>query len=202
MILSTEKRSGCRATSRHPSVHQIPILNLNSAKTQLKDLYNLFKRLNTARRAATLSHPPFLTTLMRSHQLNNHSIAFSKPPLLSLLSNYGSAEPATGIHLTPQQTGYRPLLPVIDVLSSQIFATDHQGGLTVPIVRGEPRVFLPLTVHGGAVAKEGWASTVREETRGRAATPSDTHRKRSSLGSVISWLGVRGMSTSSSSTSG
>ena len=155
----------------------------------------MFRTLNSARRSAIESRPAFLTTLMRPQQLNNHTIALTKPPLLSVLNNYGPAISAVAVYLSPHQTAYKPLLPIIDVLSGQIFSTDPRGGLTIPILMGEPRVFLPLAVYHGVTREEVWASAMRVDTDAIGAvtapplSPGSTHRKRASLGAVISWLG-------------
>ena len=138
-------------------------------------MFTFFRNLNAARRAAITSNPSYLNTLLHPHQLNNHSIAISKPPLLSVLTNFGSSEPATGMYVAPAQTGFKPLLPVIDVLTGQIFATDPKGGLTVVIVAGEPRVFLPLDVfRDPAKARiDSWAAPVRiDSSVGSRSGPS------------------------------
>ncbi len=133
---------------------------------------------------------------MRPHQLNNHTIALTKPPLLTVLTNYGSSVPAIGIYVSPQQTSYKPLLPVIDILTGQVFSTDPRGGLTIPILASEPRVFLPLTVHQGIASKEAWAAVIKvdEEVKqvqsSSPGSPGLRHGKRPSFSSVISWLGV------------
>jgi alpha-amylase len=164
----------------------------------------MFRILNAARRSAVTSHPPYLTTLMRAHQPNNNTIALTKAPLLSVLTNYGATVPAIVLHLAPGQTGYKPLIPVIDVLTEQIFATDPRGGLTVPIVGGQPRVFLPLAVHRGAASKSVWQgsalvkvdTSVAQDSKGHS-TPGGSHRKTPSFGRVLSWLGSVGQSKNS-----
>ncbi|WWC57906.1 uncharacterized protein I303_100441 [Kwoniella dejecticola CBS 10117] len=167
--------------------------------SQSTNTYNVIKALNDARRSAYLSHPEFLTTLMKAYQLGNHTIAVSKPPLLSVLTNYGSSVPAVGIHLSPQQTGFKPLLPVMDVLTGQIFSTDPQGGLTVSLVKGEPRVFLPLAVHRGLADKELWAAVppplkIDIHTSGRLGSPGSPggHRLRPSLSGLMGWWSSSG----------
>ncbi|WWC85608.1 uncharacterized protein L201_000472 [Kwoniella dendrophila CBS 6074] len=160
--------------------------------------YGVIKALNAARRSASASHPEFLTTLMKPYQMGNHTIALSKPPLLSVLTNYGISMPAVGIHLSPSQTGFKPLLPIIDVLSGQIFSTDPKGGLTVSLVHGEPRVFLPLTVHRGLAGKELWATVpqpkldINQATSFRLPSPGSPgspsgHRLRPSLSGLMGW---------------
>ena len=110
-------------------------------------MFAFFRNLNAARRAASTSNPAYLSTLVKPYQLDNHTLALSKPPLLSVLNNYGAAHPAMGIYVEPLQTSFKPLTPVVDVISGQIFSTDPRGGLTVTILGGEPRVFLPLSVY-------------------------------------------------------
>jgi len=110
-------------------------------------MFAFFRKLNAARRAAIASNPAYLPTLVKPYQLDNHTLALSKPPLLSVLNNYGAALLVMGIYVEPLQTSFKPLTPVIDIITGQIFSTDPKGGLTVSIVGGEPRVFLPLSVY-------------------------------------------------------
>ncbi|ORY31951.1 glycoside hydrolase superfamily [Naematelia encephala] len=164
------------------------------------DMYNFFKTLNHARQIAITSHPTFLSTLSRPHQANNHTIAISKPPLLSVVTNTGSHVPAVGIYMAPSQTGYKPLLPIIDVLSEQILSTDPRGGLTVPIVSGQPRVFLPLSLYRDKSSTESWApnpmridniETGSKSGHGSPTSPTSPHAhwKRGSLDRVFSFFG-------------
>jgi len=154
----------------------------------------MFQALNAARRSATASHPSFLTTPMHPYQLDNHTIALTKPPLLTVLTNYGSGTPAIGIYLSPRQTAYKSLLPIIDILSNQIYSTDPRGGITIPLVAGEPRVFLPLSVHRGVASEETWSGEVKVKDEVKVASSSSpspaAHRKRPSFGAMISRWGV------------
>ena len=98
------------------------------------------------------------------------------------------------------------MIPVIDVLSRQIFSTDPLGGLSVPILAGEPRVFLPLGCDADSTGVEvgSWYAdplTVRtahgqgqQHQRGDSGTEpgSPSRRSRRSIGSLIGWLGVGG----------
>ncbi|OCF41740.1 hypothetical protein I317_04444 [Kwoniella heveanensis CBS 569] len=164
--------------------------------------YTTIQALNDARRKAIASHPLYLNTLMRPYQLGNHTIALSKPPLLSVLTNYGTSLPAIGIYLNPSQTGFKPLLPLVDVLTGQIFSTDPRGGLTVTLVSGQPRVFLPLSVYNGISTREAWEAlpppkldigSISRFPNGSSnglnspGSPS-SHRKRPSLGAMMSWF--------------
>ena len=174
-------------------------------------LFHLFRNLNAARRAAA-THTPFLQSLAKPTQMDNHTMILSKPPLLTMLNNYGSGSAAMVFYLSALQTGYKPLLPVIDVISGQVFATDPRGGLAVTIVRGEPRVFLPLSV---SLGQEGeWAATpLRVDPGGRRASTSHVlpgttspkspkpHKGRNSVGSVFSWMGNKGSQAAASAVS-
>jgi alpha-amylase len=169
--------------------------------TSLQSLYRTFHALNLARQKAIASHPLFLSTLVRPYQPNNHTVALSKPPLLSLLSSFGSAPQVVPIHLTQAQTAYKPLIAIIDVLSAQILLTDPNGGLTVPIVHGQPRVFLPLGVwegRGDAAASlaPGWRVDTAESGRvpssvtGSGSGSWAGHRKKPSLTAVMNWFNL------------
>ncbi|RXK37283.1 hypothetical protein M231_05425 [Tremella mesenterica] len=149
-------------------------------------LYSTFLTLNTARRKA-IQHPPFLSTLIRTLILNNHTISISKPPLLTILTNSGSLSPTFVVHVPSMLTSYKPLLPVIDVISGQIFSTDPRGGLSVPLLNGEPRVFLPLNIHlGDGVKAELWKSTNKVEQQGQER--KQRHKK--GMGSLVGWLSL------------
>lgn len=166
-------------------------------------LYTFFRNLNAARKTAINHYPPYLRTFVIPHQINNHSVALRKGPLLAVLSNYGSGQPAIAIYLAPSQTGYKALLPLVDVLSGQILATDPRGGLTVPIIRGEPRVFLPLGLYRGgqSAATTEWEATsmriepgVRTPGTGTAppspSSPTTPRRNRRNIQAVMQgWLG-------------
>ncbi|WVR03431.1 hypothetical protein IAU60_000422 [Kwoniella sp. DSM 27419] len=169
-----------------------------SGYSQETRTYDLIRTINAARRSAIASHPDYLTTVVRPFQLDNHTLALSKAPLLSILTNYGTSMPAIGVHIPPAQTGFKPLLPLIDVLSGQIFSTGPDGGLTVSLVVGEPRVFLPLSVHRGISSKEAWAPALPKlelsslsRLSGPNSPSSPSHRKRPSLAGMMSWFSSR-----------
>jgi alpha-amylase len=137
---------------------------------------------------------------MRVVRFNSHTMVITKSPLLSVLTNYGSRSVPVVLPLTPAQTGYRPLIPVIDILSGHVFATDARGGLTVPIIAGQPRVFLPLSLHRGLEGE--WAAVpgqlridtdVRTPGSASPGSPSkegSRHGKQPSFGRMMSWLGM------------
>lgn len=158
-------------------------------------MYHVYARLNHARRRA-MAFPPFLTTLLRHHKLDQHTALISKPPMVSILTNVGSAAPVRVYYLPSAVTTYGPRMAVVDALSGQIFATDPQGGLSVPIVSGEPRVFLPMSIWEGRQAV--WQSSAPLGIQDRTSAPlkkksssshlSPTHSRGSSLSSMFSWF--------------
>lgn len=125
---------------------------------------------------------------MKAHQLNTHTVALSKAPFLTILTNVGSRAPPVVVHVTPEKTGYKPLMAVIDVLSGHVYATDPKGALSVAMVAGEPRVFLPLAVFRsqGIVPKEVWTGGLKLDTDvmavNGAKSPPSAHRKSPSVG--------------------
>lgn len=157
-------------------------------------MYHAYARLNHARRRA-MAFPSFLSTLLRHHNLDAHSAVIAKPPMVSILTNAGSSAPVRIYYLPSAVTTYAPRMAVIDALSGQIFATDPQGGLSVPIVGGEPRVFLPMGLWEGR--QVGWQASVPAAVQDRASTPlrhksshgsSASHSRGSSLSSMFSWF--------------
>ena len=164
-------------------------------------MYHLFRRLNRARRTA-LSHPAFLTTPARATRISSHIISIRNSPLLTVLNNLGTRSAPTVAYLPQAQTGYKPLLVVIDVISGQVLGTDQKGGLSVPIVNGEPRVFLPLALHRGQSVSVGewykepmsldWGNNVGGGGGGSGSpgSPGRHTAKTPSFGRVMSWLGM------------
>ncbi|KLT46106.1 alpha-amylase [Cutaneotrichosporon oleaginosum] len=157
-----------------------------------RPMYHVFARLNHARRRA-IAFPPFLTSLMRHHKLDAHTAVFAKPPLVTILTNTGAASPVRVYYLPSALTTFAPRMAVVDALTGQVFATDPQGGLSVPIVSGEPRVFLPLgTWEGRQVAWQLSANAERERERAaikhQNGGASPAHSRGSSLSSMFSWF--------------
>lgn len=135
---------------------------------------------------------------MRAARLNPHAMVITKSPLVSILTNYGSRAAPVVLQISPAQTGYRPLIPVIDIISGHVFATDSKGGLTVPIIAGQPRVFLPLSLHRGLEGE--WAGRpamgrIDTDVKTPSGSPGSPgregrHAKSPSFGRVMSWLGM------------
>ncbi|KAL7418971.1 hypothetical protein Q5752_006655 [Cryptotrichosporon argae] len=154
-------------------------------------LYPFFTALNRARRHA-LAHLPYLSTPLAASRLDNHTTALSKPPLVSVLTNAGSAAPAAVHYLPVSQTAYRPRMAVIDVLSGELTATDPQGGLSVVVVAGQPRVYIPLAVWDDAAAPAAaWMrETERDKAKAREKEAPARHARAASLQAALSWFGM------------
>ena len=108
------------------------------------------------------------------------------------------------LYIPPNLTAYKPLIVVIDIISGQLLGTDQKGGLSVPIVNGEPRVFLPLSLHRGQEVAQGeWfkepmtldtSAGVKNghgQEGGRSPGGEGRHSaKTPSFGRMMSWLGM------------
>lgn len=154
--------------------------------------YTMYARLNHARKRAS-AYPPYLNTLLKFMKFDTHSVAISKAPMLSVLTNYGANSPPRAYYIP--KSGYAPLIPVIDVLTGQVFATDPHGGLAVVILSGEPRVFLPLSIWEGK--NSAWQAVQNTKSAIVQSSPPrqhsvphqpESHSKSSSFGSVFGWL--------------
>jgi alpha-amylase len=117
-------------------------------------------------------------------------VAISKGPFLTVLSNVGSRSPPVVVHIGSDKSGYKASMPVIDILTGQAYATDPKGSLSVAIIAGEPRVFLPLAIYRsqGIVPKEVWLAGLKVDTNvvarndAGSKSPPSAHRKSSSIG--------------------
>ncbi|KAL1413653.1 hypothetical protein Q8F55_001431 [Vanrija albida] len=161
-----------------------------------KPMYLVFQRLNLARRRA-MDTPGFSTTLLKHHKLDPKTAVLVKGPMVTMLTNSGSLVLPRVYYLTSAITGYAPKMPVVDVLTGQIFATDPLGGLATTIVAGEPRVFLPFSVFEGkkqvqwqmSQADRIAAAPAVGQGHKRTGSGHKTHSRTSSKGSsMFGWL--------------
>lgn len=140
--------------------------------------YYMFQRLNLARRRAQAVAG--YRARMAWYKCDAHTAMIAKPPMVSVLTNHGASAPPRVYYLSPASTTYGANMPVIDVLTGQIFATDPAGGLAVTIISGEPRVFLPLPVFEG-----------RKQPVWQHVGPRVVRRKSSLTRASIRWLWPR-----------
>ncbi|KAJ4474354.1 glycoside hydrolase superfamily [Lentinula aciculospora] len=108
-----------------------------------KPLLDHVKALNSARKQAISYNSSFLTT--KASFISQHSpstLAISKPPLLTLLTNGGhSSNPTWSI---PSSAGlYGANKTLVDVLTCDIVMTGSDGSLNVTASSGLPKVLMP-----------------------------------------------------------
>ncbi|KAJ6505806.1 alpha-amylase [Mycena vitilis] len=153
----------------------------------------LVKALNTARRQAMAANGGFLTTPAKYlPQPDPHTLALSKPPLLSLLTNVGlpanDSVPATSWRIP---AGVYPSGTIlVDVLACRAFTVAGDGDTTVQAEEGMPRVLLPV----GALTRAGGAcpALASGATRGGGRDGRVSLRRKVVLGVVgtVVWLGA------------
>ncbi|KAJ3885788.1 alpha-amylase [Lentinula edodes] len=116
---------------------------LSGFSTEDKPLLTHVQALNSARKQAISYNSSFLTT--RASFISQSSIstlAISKPPLLTLLTNGGNSSNATWI--IPSTAGlYSPNETLVDVLSCDSVMMGSDGSLTVVATNGLPKVLMP-----------------------------------------------------------
>lgn len=143
-------------------------------------MYLVFQRLNLARRRAMETSG--FHSLLKHHKLDPKTAVLVKGPMVSMLTNSGSLVLPRVYYLPSAITGYAPKMPVVDVLTGQIFATDPSGGLAATIVAGEPRVFLPFSVFEGRKEVQ-WQMSAADRI---AAAPAIGHGHKRGAGSISS----------------
>lgn len=107
-----------------------------------KPLVNQVKALNAARKAAMSSNSDFLTTPVKFLSSSPSSLAVSKPPLLTLLSNGGSS--STPSWSVPN-AGFGSNEKLVDVLTCSQLSADGNGGVSVTGSGGMPQVIMPAS---------------------------------------------------------
>ncbi|KAH7923770.1 glycoside hydrolase family 13 protein [Leucogyrophana mollusca] len=111
--------------------------------------YKMFKSLNMARKAAIASQGSyFLTTGMKFlPQEDPSALAISKPPMLTLLTNAGSAAGTTAKWNVTHQV-FKKNQELVDVLTCQPRMADENGGVLVESNGGMPQVLMPVVALG------------------------------------------------------
>jgi len=113
-----------------------------------KPLVPLISSLNTARKAAGFTSTSFHQTQMKVTQQSPSTLAVSKAPLLTLLSNGGNTS-------TPSwkvtDTGYSGNTTLVDVLTCDEIMTDGDGNVVTSTKGGMPRMLIPQS----ALARSG-----------------------------------------------
>ncbi|KAI0365853.1 glycoside hydrolase family 13 protein [Pilatotrama ljubarskyi] len=116
-----------------------------------KPLVTHVKTLNAARKAAIAANSDYLTTAVKFLQTGSEStMAISKPPMLTLLTNGGSSSsPSWSV----VDAGFQANEELVDVLTCSKMNADGNGGVTVQGSGGNPQVLMPTS----ALSKAGTA---------------------------------------------
>ncbi|TFY68820.1 hypothetical protein EVG20_g3408 [Dentipellis fragilis] len=92
-----------------------------------KPMYQHFKKLNAARKAAAAWSKEFLSTPLKFLSVERTSFAVLKPPMLALLTNAGNH--SYGITWTVPDAGFSTNEVLVDVLTCNIFKANEDGGV-------------------------------------------------------------------------
>lgn len=178
---------------RKPVVSDLihPRLNLRtslwlSGYVEDKPLVTHVKTLNAARKAAIAANSNFLTTAVRAGTLvrslskaNNSrclqvkfpssgsesTLAISKPPMLTLLTNGGSS---SSPKWTVSDAGFQANEELVDVLTCNKVTADDKGGVTVQGSGGNPQVLMPTSALSSAgTACSNLATTSEQKSSAR-----------------------------------
>ncbi|KAI0640874.1 glycoside hydrolase family 13 protein [Trametes meyenii] len=108
-----------------------------------KPLVKHVKALNAARKTAIAANSNFVTTATKFLSTGSQStMAISKAPLLTLLTNGGSSSSSSW---TVPDAGYQANEELVDVLTCNKVTADGKGGVTVQGSGGNPQVLLPTS---------------------------------------------------------
>ncbi|KAI6137178.1 glycoside hydrolase family 13 protein [Pisolithus sp. B1] len=106
--------------------------------------YKMITSLNLARKAAINSGDYFLTTPMKFLRgADGHTLAVSKPPMLSLFTNVGQGFSSV-VHWNITQSVFRSREQLVDVLTCRVHLSAENGGVDITSTNGMPKVWLPF----------------------------------------------------------
>ncbi|KAJ3843630.1 GH13 alpha-amylase precursor [Lentinula raphanica] len=127
---------------------------LSGFNTENKPLVTHVKTLNAARKQAISANSSFLTTKASfiSQSSSTSTLAISKPPFLTLLTNVGSGSSSSASWSIPSSAGlYSGKETLVDVLTCDTVTTEDDGSLSVSASGGLPKVLMPAE----ALSKSG-----------------------------------------------
>ncbi|KAI5992456.1 glycoside hydrolase family 13 protein [Pisolithus albus] len=112
--------------------------------------YKMITSLNLARKAAINSGDYFLTTPMKFLRgADGHTLAVSKPPMLSLLTNAGQNF-SSMVHWNVTQSVFKSREQLVDVLTCRVHLSAENGGVEMVTTNGMPKVLMPVSVVKGS----------------------------------------------------
>ncbi|KZT05143.1 glycoside hydrolase family 13 protein [Laetiporus sulphureus 93-53] len=116
-----------------------------------KPLVKHVRTLNAARKAAINASSEFLYTALTFPSVESSTLAVSKYPMLSLLTNGGeSSTPSWSV----SDTGFSAGTELIDVLNCTTYTVDSSRGLDVTGYDGLPIVLLPISAFNSTYCKD------------------------------------------------
>ncbi|EJD05256.1 alpha-amylase [Fomitiporia mediterranea MF3/22] len=98
--------------------------------------------LNKARKLAALAEPKFHSTAVKVVASSNGTVALSKPPMLSLISNSGNMSMPSW-NVNGSDSGFAPGTRLVDILSCNTITTGSDGSVAAHSKAGLPLVLLP-----------------------------------------------------------
>jgi len=123
----------------------------SSGYNSANPLYTHAKTLNSVRKAAITANSGFFSTsakyipLSTSTTSNPSTIAVSKPPLLTLLTNAGSNASDVSWTISKDQNLFQGGEKLVDLLTCTTLTADSDGGLTVQASGANPQVLIPVS---------------------------------------------------------
>ncbi|KAI0721448.1 glycoside hydrolase superfamily [Fomitopsis betulina] len=129
-----------------------------------KPLVQHVRILNAARKAAIAASSSFLSTAVTFPSVGSNTLAVSKYPLLSLLTNVGaSGTPAWDVS---SGTGYDEGTELIDALTCTTYTAGSGGSVSVTGSSGAPVILLPTSAYNASYCTEltGTSSTGSSDT--------------------------------------
>jgi len=142
-----------------------------------KSLVSHVKSLNAARKTAIAANKQFLTTQVKYlPQSSSSTLAISKPPLLTLLTNGGNS---SSVSWTVPDAMFKGGEALVEVLTCNTMSANQKGGLSVNGNQGMPQVIMPAS----ALSKTGPLCA-------NVATGTGTNGSGAAIGKGASWAGV------------
>ncbi|KAL2178652.1 glycoside hydrolase family 13 protein [Thermothelomyces heterothallicus CBS 202.75] len=117
------------------------------------EFYQWITKLNQIRARAMAQDKDYLSYKSKSIYSDSHTVAMRKGnagyQVVSIFTNVGASSSAS-VTLASSATGLEANQGLVDVLSCTVYTTDSNGGLTVTLADGLPRVLYPKTRLAGS----------------------------------------------------
>ncbi|KIK65915.1 glycoside hydrolase family 13 protein [Collybiopsis luxurians FD-317 M1] len=136
---------------------------LSNYETEDKPLLTHIKALNAARKQAISANSDFLTTKATFiAQSDSSTLAVSKPPFLTLLTNGGSSSSAKW-SIPSSAKLFSGSESLMDVLTCNTVSTSSDGSLSVTADSGLPQVLMPASSSGSLCKSQSTRRTSSAE---------------------------------------